>query len=191
MFTNQGVYTQTGIQVSDIQAIAAKFDYTSPYTQEQVDLMKQMKVEAGKAGQTIKKFLATIEVGVPTSSAPTSAPEASQPPAINAGLAAQQFHSSIASVTGDLAATTINLYETLDAHLTVHEEAFAAAVMRRVMASPANCMTLVAEELQAIPSHFFRLAPEGATLSTFAIPTKSDNQEVIGPAVDTNASIIQ
>lgn len=185
MLTNQEIYAKTGIQVSDIQAIAAKFGYDGPYSQEQVDLMMQMKAEAGKKGQTIKKFLATIEVGGPVS--PASSPD----PAIDTDPT-EQFQSSIASAAQGLTVTAVDLYSTLDAHLTTQEEAFSSAVLSRFMASPVNCMTLVAEGLAAQSPSFFRLAPEGAALPVFAIPgTSDDKQEAIGPAVDTNASIIQ
>lgn len=188
MPSNQEVYAQTGIQVSDIQAIAAKFSYSAPYSQEQVELMKQMKAEAGKAGQTIKKFLATIEVAQPVSPAPDR-----ETPTINTNLATQQFQSSISTVTQGLTTTAVELYQTLDDHLTVQEEAFSNAVLARVMASPVNCMTLVAQKLGVQAPSFFRLAPEGAELSSFTIPGTgaASLQSALKSAVPENAQIVQ
>lgn len=189
MSTNQEVYAQTGIQVSDIQAIAAKFGYSVPYSQEQVELMSQIRAEAGKAGLTIKKFLATIEVGQPASSAPDR-----ESSAIDTNLATEQFQSSIASVTQGLTTTAVELYQTLDDHLTIQEEAFSDAVFQRVMSSPVKCMTLVAEKLGVQAPGFFRLAPEGAQLSSFVIPGAGDSastQAVLKSAVPTDAQIVQ
>lgn len=189
MFSNQEVYAQSGIQVSDIQAIAAKFGYSAPYSQEQVGLMGQMKAEAGKAGQTIKKFLATIEVAQPVSPAPDR-----QAPTIDASLATQQFHSSIAGATQGLTATAIDLYQTLDSHLSSQEEAFSDAVQQRVLSSPVRCMALVAEKLGVQAPQFFRLAPEGAQLAAFVIPGTggaANTQAALGSAVDTHAQIVQ
>lgn len=189
MFTNQEVYAQTGIQVSDIQAIAAKFSYSAPYSVQQVELMRQMKAEAGKARQTIKKFLTTIEAGKSAQSSPDH-----ETSAIDTNLATQQFHSSIASATQGLTTTAVDLYQALDSHLSTQEEAFSDAVQQRVLASPVRCMTLVAEKLGVQAPLFFRLAPEGAPLSSFAIPGTggaADTQAALGPAVDTHAQIIQ
>lgn len=189
MFTNQEVYAQTGIQVSDIQAIAAKFSYSAPYSQEQVEMMRQMKAAAGEAGQTVKKFLATIEVGKPAVPAPDC-----QAPTIDVSIATQQFQSSISSATQGLTTTAVDLYQALDSHLSTQEEAFSNAVQQRVLASPVRCMTLVAEKLGVQAPSFFRLAPEGALLSSFAIPGAggtADTQAALGPAVDTHAQIIQ
>jgi hypothetical protein len=189
MFTNQEVYAKTGIQVSDIQAIATKFGYSAPYSEEQVGLMEQMKVEAAKARISIKKFLVTIEVGEPAQPVPDQ-----QPSEADENIAAQQFHSSLASVTEGLTTTAIDLYATLDEHLTTHEEAFSEAVLNRVMASPVNCMTLVAEKLGVKAPQFFWLAPEGAVLSSFAVPGiggAANTQAALKSAVDTDAPIVQ
>jgi hypothetical protein len=189
MFTNQEVYAKTGIQVSDIQAIAAKFNYSAPYSQEQVELMKQMKVEAAKARISIKKFLVTIEVGEPAQPLPDQ-----QSPEIGEDVTVQRFHSSLATVTQGLTTTAVELYETLDSHLTTHEEAFSTAVLNRVMASPVNCMTLVAEKLGVDAPQFFRMAPEGATLAIFGIPGTggaANTQAALKSAVPEDAQIVQ
>jgi hypothetical protein len=196
MFSNQEIYAETGIQVSDIQAIASKFGYAAPYSQEQVGLMKQMKAEAAKAKTSIKKFLATIEVGEAAQPAPDQ-----RPPEIDETRTTQQFHSSLATVTQGLTATAVQVYETLDSHLTTQEEAFSDAVLRRVMASPVNCMTLVAEKLGVKAPQFFRMAPEGAVLASFAIPAKqilglegggsASSSNTLKSAVDTDAEIFQ
>jgi aspartate/methionine/tyrosine aminotransferase len=189
MSTNQEIYAETGIQVSDIQAIAAKFNYSAPYSQEQVELMKQMKVEAAKAKTSIKKFLATIEVGEPAQPVPDQ-----QPSEADENIAAQRFHSSLATATQGLTTTVVELYATLDEHLTTHEEAFSTAVLNRVMASPVNCMTLVAEKLGVKAPQFFRLAPEGAALASFAVPGiggEANAQAALKSAVDTDAPIVQ
>lgn len=187
MTSNQKVYAQTGIQVSDIQAVADKFGYSAPYSQEQVELMKRIKVEAGEAGKTIKKFLAAIEVGKPATSD-------RETPTIDADLTAQQFQSSIATVTQGLTTTAVDLYQTLDNHLATQEEAFSDAILARVMASPVNSMTLVAQKLGVQAPLFFRLAPEGAELSSFAIPGTggtANSQAALGSTVDTHAQTLQ
>jgi hypothetical protein len=196
MFSNQEIYAETGIQVSDIQAIASKFGYAAPYPQEQVGLMKQMKAEAAKAKTSIKKFLATIEVGQPVSPAPDQ-----QPLEADESQTMQRFHSSLATVTEGLTTTAVELYETLDNHLTTQEEAFSDAVLSRVMASPGNCMTLVAEKLGVKAPQFFQMAPEGAVLAIFGVRAKqilgaegggsASSSNILKSAVDTDAQIVQ
>jgi lysozyme family protein len=196
MFTNQEVYAATGIQVSDVQAIAAKFNYLAPYSQKCVESMKDVRDAAKQEKQTIKKFLATIEVGEPVQPAPNQ-----QASAIDQDITTQQFQASLAAATQGLTTTAIDLYATLDEHLTTHEEAFADAVLNRVNASPVNCMTLVAQKLGVNAPRFFQIAPEGAVLSSFAVPAKrifgsggegsASTQTALKSAVFADASIVQ
>ena len=158
MKTNQQVYAETGIQVSDINTIASKFGYAQPYSNEQVQVMKSISAGAKKAGVKIKVFVQNIVMDDQSDQSGGSSPET---------ITAEDFQSSVAIAADRLNQSAAQFYQQIDDHCAGQEEALADAVVSRLIQTPARAMSKVADRLSRYNPKFFSIAPEGASLPRF------------------------
>ena len=168
MTTNQQIYADYGIQVGETVAIAERFRFKPPYSQAQIDRIREIHALAKEQGVTVKKFLATIEVH---HEEPQQEAEPTQEAARSAGPATgESFQLALTTTAESLTAESAELYSQVDRYCARNETAVANAVLERFESSPARTMGLIAGKLGEFTPSFFPLAPTGAQLPSFEAP---------------------
>jgi hypothetical protein len=173
MTTNQQIYADYGIQVGETVAIAEKFRFKPPYSQAQIDRIREIHALAKEGGITVKKFLATIEVHheEPQQEEPQQEAEPAQEATRPAGPATgESFQLALTTTANSLTAESAELYSQVDRYCARNEAAVANAVLERFQSSPERAMGLIADKLGGFTPSFFPLAPTGAQLPSFEAP---------------------
>ena len=167
--TNQQIYSEYGIQPTDSNLIVEKFGLPSgDHSDESVQRIRAVHSEAKKAGLSVRKYLATIEVegrSQPQAPSQSSAPRVSHIQAPTDEAAVDDLNLAVRGALSNIVNGSVAVLSTIDSGMTDHEEAFSDAVVARFNQSKSRSARLVVSKLEHEDPAFFQFAPTGAVES--------------------------